>query len=66
MTYHMFYIFRAGADVVLGECRKGRVPLEILGAMNAAPVPVSVKHSTNELLVIDGGNVAAVAGVASD
>lgn len=56
----------ATADVIRSRLRKRDVPLEILGAMDASPVPVSVKHSTNELGVVELGDFWIVDGIAGD
>ena len=62
----MLHVMGARADVFGSLLGKRDVPLEILGAVDAAPVPVSIKHSTNELWVVELGNLGIVDGVAGD
>ena len=57
---YMLWLVRASGDVVAGSVGQILVPGEVLSAVNAAPVPVGVHHSTDEVAVIALGRVIFV------
>jgi hypothetical protein len=43
----------AHVDRIQGSLSQSWVPLEILGTVDAAPVPVSIHDAANELMIVD-------------
>ena len=65
-TYLVLHVVGTKADIPSGTLSQTHVPLQVLGTVNVSPVPVSVKHSTNEILVVDLGNLGTVDRVTSN
>jgi hypothetical protein len=60
----MLHLLGTRIDRLEGLLRQVRIPLEVLSAVDAAPVPVGVHDSANELGVVDMRDLGVFAGAA--